>query len=82
MLGLDGLGFGLLKRLNRRFHRFGLGFGLGHLSLRIEQEVQVTHLLLTFLEELVNLGLMLTTTRIWSGLQRQESFLCSEQTLG
>ena len=44
--------------------------------------MKVTHLLLTFLEALVNLGLMLTTTRIWSGLQRQESFLCSEQTLG
>ena len=82
MLGLDGLGFRLLKRHNRGFHRLGWVFGLGHLSLRIEQEVQVTHLLLTFLEELVNLGLMLTTTRIWSGLQRQESFLCSEQTLG
>ena len=38
--------------------------------------------LLTFLEELVHLRLMLTTTSIWSGLQGQESFLGSEQTLG
>ena len=59
-----------------------MSFRFGHLSLGIEQEVQVADLLLTFLKELVYLWLMLTSTSIWSGLQGQESFLSGEQTLG
>ena len=82
MLSLDGFGFRLSEGLNRWFHCFGLSFRFGHLSLGIEQEVQVAHLLLTFLKELIHLWLMLTSTSIWSGLQGQESFLSGEQTLG
>ena len=78
MLGFEGLGFGLCECLNGRFD----SLGFGNLSIGIEQEVQMTHLLLTFLKELFNLWLMLTTTSIWSSLQGQESFLGSEQTLG
>ena len=78
MLGFEGLSFGLCECLNWRFD----SLGFGNLSFGIEQEVQMTHLLLTFLKELFNLWLMLTTTSIWSGLQGQESFLGSKQTLG
>ena len=82
VFSLDGFGFRLSEGLNRWFHCFGLSFRFGHLSLGIEQEVQVAHLLLTFFKELVHLWLMLRAAGIWSGLQRQESFLGGEQTLG
>ena len=82
VFSLDGFGFRLSEGLNRCFNRFGLSFRFGHLSLGIEQEVQMAHLLLTFLKELVHLWLMLRAAGIWSGLQRQESFLGGEQTLG